>query len=64
MPEKLILAKTNFVIQDLVKEVFESLLIKAEVQDIEFSIKKGCESPLMVFADKEKVNLSFIAHGS
>jgi len=52
---ELILAKTNFVIQDLVKEVFESLLIKAEVQDIEFSIKKGCESPLMVFADKEKI---------
>src|SRR6185436_18176670 len=52
---ELVLTKTNFVIQDFVKEVFESLSIKAEGQNIEFSIKKGCESPLMVFADKEKL---------
>lgn len=52
---ELVLTKTNFVIQDFIKEVFESLSIKAESQDIEFSIKKGCESPLMVFADKEKI---------
>jgi len=52
---ELVLAKTNFIIQDLIKEVFESLSIKAEGQHISFSIKKGCESPLTVFADKEKV---------
>ncbi len=52
---ELILTKTNFVIQDLVKEVFESLLLKAEKSSISFSIKKGCESPLVVFADKEKI---------
>lgn len=52
---ELVLAKTNFIIQDLIKEVFESLSIKAESQKIEFSIKKGCESPLTVFADKEKL---------
>lgn len=49
------LAKTNFVVQELVKEVFESLLIKAESLRINFSIKKGCEAPLMVYADKEKI---------
>ena len=52
---ELILTKTNFVIQDLVKEVFESLSLKAEKTNISFSIKKGCEYPLAVFADKEKI---------
>jgi two-component system phosphate regulon sensor histidine kinase PhoR len=49
------LSKTNFVIQDLVREVFESLSLKAEQNGIGFSIKKGCEQPLTVYADKEKV---------
>lgn len=44
-----------FVIQDLVREVFESLFWKAEQQNISFSIKKGCEQPLTVFADREKI---------
>ena len=52
---ELVLTKTNFIIQDFVKEVFESLSIKASSQNISFSIKKGCESPLTVFADKEKI---------
>ena len=47
--------KENFIIQDLVKEVFESLSIKAEQKNIRCSLKKGCESPLTVFADKEKI---------
>jgi two-component system phosphate regulon sensor histidine kinase PhoR len=52
---ELVLAKTNFVIQDLAKEAFETLSIKAEPQHISFSIKKGCEAPLTVFADQEKI---------
>jgi two-component system, OmpR family, phosphate regulon sensor histidine kinase PhoR len=52
---ELVLTKTNFIIQDFVKEVFESLSIKADANQISFSIKKGCESPLIVFADKEKI---------
>ena len=47
--------KQPFVIQDLVKEVFESLGWKADQQQISFSIKKGCEPPLVVYADKEKI---------
>ncbi len=50
-----VIAKQNFIIQDLAKEVFESLSIRAEKKDIHFSIKKGCEHPLIVFADKEKI---------
>lgn len=49
------LHKQYFVIQDLIKEVFENLFWKAEQHNITFSFKKGCEQPLTVFADKEKV---------
>ena len=49
------LYKQSFVIQDLVKEVFESLSIKAEENNIHCNVKKGCESPLTVFADEEKI---------
>ena len=52
---ELLLTKQNFVIQDLVREVFESLSMKTEPLHIKCSIKKGCESPLTVFADKEKI---------
>jgi two-component system phosphate regulon sensor histidine kinase PhoR len=50
-----VIYKQNFIVQDLVKEVFESLSIKAEQKNIRYGIKKGCESPLTVFADKEKI---------
>ena len=52
---ELILYKQHFVIQDLVKDVFDSLSVKAEILNINYTIKKGCESPLTVFADKEKI---------
>lgn len=44
-----------FVIQDLTREVFESLSFKALEKDIRCTIKKGCESPVNVYADKEKI---------
>jgi len=49
------LSKRSFVIQDLVKEVFEALSFKAEAASISFGFKKGCETPLLVYADKEKI---------
>ena len=49
------LKKTNFVVQDLIKDVFETLSWKAEQRQITFSIKKGCEQPISVYADKEKI---------
>ena len=52
---ELLLYKQNFVIQDLIKEIFESLSLLAESNQIQCSIKRGCESPLTVFADKEKI---------
>lgn len=50
-----LLYKQNFIIQDLIKEVFESLTIHSEEKHIRKLIKKGCEQPLYVFADKEKI---------
>jgi len=49
------LIKQTFIIQELVRESFESISIVAEQKNIRCSIKKGCESPLMVFGDKEKI---------
>src|SRR6476659_1311512 len=49
------LDKENFVIQDLIKDVFETLSIKSAERNIKCSIKKGCEQPIIVFADKEKI---------
>jgi len=45
----------HFVIQDLVTEVFDALLIKTQAKNIKCRIKKGCEQPLTVHADKEKI---------
>ena len=50
-----LLYKQNFVVQELIKEVYESLSIKLDKKNIAFSIKKGCETPVVVFADKEKI---------
>ena len=49
------LNKENFIIQDLIKQVYESLSINLKEKQITCSIKKGCEAPLTVYADKEKI---------
>jgi two-component system, OmpR family, phosphate regulon sensor histidine kinase PhoR len=49
------LYKTTFNIQDLIREVFESLSIQINEKHIKSSIKKGCEHPISVYADKEKI---------
>jgi two-component system phosphate regulon sensor histidine kinase PhoR len=49
------LSKQNFIIQDLIKEVFETLSIKSAQRNIKCYIKKGCEQPKYVYADKEKI---------
>ncbi|MCW3074173.1 MAG: histidine kinase [Flaviaesturariibacter sp.] len=49
------LRKQNFIIQDLVRDVYESLSLMAEKNGLYLSIKKGCEQPLTVYADKEKI---------
>lgn len=45
----------NFVIQDLIKEVFDDSQIALKEKLIVANIKKGCEKPLTVFADRNKI---------
>lgn len=47
--------KETFVVQDLIRDVFDTLSLKANAKGVRFNIKKGCESPVTVLADKEKV---------
>lgn len=49
------LSRDIFIIQDLIKDVFDSVTIKAELKGIIFSIKKGCEAPVSVAADQGKI---------
>ena len=49
------LYKEYFVIQELIRETYETLSIKTAEKNIRCSIKKGCDSPIIVFADKEKI---------
>jgi two-component system phosphate regulon sensor histidine kinase PhoR len=52
---KLELHYQNFIIQDLIYEVFESLSYKIDAKKIKCSIKRACEQPVTVDADKEKI---------
>src|SRR3954454_11008095 len=47
---------SKFIIQDVIKEVFHSLYILSSAKNIKATTKKGCEAPLFVYADKEKIN--------
>src|SRR5260221_9716195 len=52
-----LLLKQNFQIQDLIREVFESLSITMQDKNLRTGIKKGYEYPILVFADKEKIRM-------
>jgi two-component system, OmpR family, phosphate regulon sensor histidine kinase PhoR len=52
-----LLFKENFVVQDLIREVMESLSITMQEKALRTGIKKGCEHPIFVFADKEKIRM-------
>lgn len=49
------LYKEYFIIQDAIKEVYQTLEIKLQQKSIAATIKKGCEQPVTVFADKGKI---------
>lgn len=56
----------NFSIQDLIREVIESLELKAQEKNIKCYIKKGLEFSISVYADKEKIRqvlINFIENG-
>lgn len=45
----------TFIIQDVLREVFETLELKAQKKGIRCVIQKGSEFPLNVYADKERI---------
>jgi two-component system phosphate regulon sensor histidine kinase PhoR len=49
------LERSDFIVQELVREVFEALSLKAQAKRVRLTVKKGCESPLSVHADKKKI---------
>ena len=49
------LNKQNFIVQEQVKDVYETLFLKAKEKNIRCVIKKGCDIPMTVYADKEKI---------
>jgi two-component system, OmpR family, phosphate regulon sensor histidine kinase PhoR len=57
---EMILLFEQFIIQDLIREVFESLEFKSSEKNIKCFIKKECDFPLTVYADKEKIRQVFV----
>ena len=49
------LQKTSFVIQNIIKEVYESLQIHIAAKNIKPLFKRGAELPVYVFGDREKI---------
>jgi two-component system phosphate regulon sensor histidine kinase PhoR len=52
---KIPIVQESFVIQELVKDVYEEMMLKAKEKNIEMLKKKGTETSIMVYADKQKV---------
>jgi two-component system phosphate regulon sensor histidine kinase PhoR len=49
------ISKQNFVIQDLIRDVYEEFSQKAAKKEIRLIIKKGCENDIYVHADRAKI---------
>lgn len=47
--------KQSFIIQDIINEAINNLSVKRIKKNIQFQFKKGSESPVYVFADKNKI---------
>jgi two-component system phosphate regulon sensor histidine kinase PhoR len=52
---KIPVIQESFVIQDLIKDVYEELSLKAKERNVHMSFKKGTERPIFVTADKQKI---------
>jgi len=47
--------KQSFIIQDIINEAINNLSVKRMKKNVQFQFKKGSESPIYVFADKNKI---------
>ncbi len=52
---KIPLIQETFAIQELIRDVYEELSLKAKERSIHFLFKKGTERPIFVKADKQKI---------
>jgi two-component system phosphate regulon sensor histidine kinase PhoR len=52
---KIPIIQESFIIQELVKDVFEELSLKAKNRNIQLGIKPGTERSLIAYADKPKI---------
>ncbi|MES2703083.1 MAG: ATP-binding protein [Bacteroidota bacterium] len=52
---KIPLIQESFPMQELIRDVYEELSLKAKEKDIQLLIKKGTERPIFVNADKQKI---------
>lgn len=52
---KIPLVQEPFAMQDLIREVYEELSLKAKEKNVQLTFKKGTERPLEVYADKQKI---------
>ncbi len=52
---EIVIKKEPFVIQDLILDAFENKQSRAETKQIACRLKKDTESPVLVFADREKI---------
>jgi two-component system phosphate regulon sensor histidine kinase PhoR len=57
---KMPLAFENFIIQELVKDIFEEFSLKAEERKLKFEFKKGTEGSLKVYADKNRIRQALV----
>lgn len=52
---KIPVIQESFVIQELIKDVYEEFSLKAKDRNIQLIFKKGTERPMEVYADKQKI---------
>jgi two-component system, OmpR family, phosphate regulon sensor histidine kinase PhoR len=52
---KIPLVQESFIIQELIKDVYEELSMRAKERDMQMTLKKGTERPIIVNADKQKI---------
>jgi len=53
---KIPIIQESFVIQDLIRDIYEELSLKAKGKNIHLDFKKGTERPIVVYADKPKIH--------
>jgi len=52
---KIPIIQESFIIQELIKDVYEELSLMAKEKNIQLTFKKGTEGPMVVYADKQKI---------